>query len=315
MGITRYLSFVEEANHGTPVPTGGETIDPTSAELEPSGDTVLVYEGVSRLDRKVAPGPYLNEGSISTAFDDKAFPWFIKWALGGYEVSGEAPSFTHRFFPQQGALLQPFTTRVGKDIFEHIYSGCVVGTLGIEYDREFVNANVDVIAGRDSQQALNATPTFTEGNIYAGCNVTVEIDATDQSTYVETFTLTIETGADAENGVTVGSRYPRRAFRGSFLVELEMTMSFFDTSQLELFWGDPAGPLGCNVGDFPMTIHVGDNVDIILPRLTYTNVSIPLPGRDRIEQTVTARALVAADGSGPIEFSITNDKASYTVTP
>ena len=84
---------------------------------------------------------------------------------------------------------------------------------------------------------------------------------------------------------------------------------------MELFWGDPAGPLACNVGDFPMTIHLGTDVDIILPRLVYTNVSIPLPGRDRIEQTVTARALVAADGSGPIEFSITNDKASYTVTP
>jgi len=314
MAITRYLSFVEEATHGTPVLTGGETIDPLSAEIEPSGDTTLIYEGASRLDKLVAPGPYINEGEISTAFDDKAFPWFIKWALGGYEVTGSGP-YTHRFYPSPRALMQPFTVRVGKDIFEHIYSGCVVSTLGIEYDREFVNGNVEIISGRDSQQTVVEGPEFTQGNVYAGCNVTVEIDATDQSTYVETFTLNIETGADSESGITVGSRYPRRSFQGAVMVELEMTMSFFDTSQLELFWGDPAGPLGCNVGDFPMTIHVGDNVDIVLPRLTYTNVSIPLPGRDRIEQTVTARGLVAADGSGPVEFSITNDIESYTVTP
>jgi len=64
-----------------------------------------------------------------------------------------------------------------------------------------------------------------------------------------------------------------------------------------------------------MTIHVGDNVDIVLPRLTYTNVSIPLPGRDRIEQTVTARGLVSEDDSGPVEFIITNNVESYTVTP
>ena len=48
MAITRYLSFVEEATHGTPVLTGGETIDPLSAEIEPSGDTTLIYEGASR---------------------------------------------------------------------------------------------------------------------------------------------------------------------------------------------------------------------------------------------------------------------------
>lgn len=35
-------------------------------------------------------------------------------------------------------------------------------------------------------------------------------------------------------------------------------------------------------------------------------MSQPLSGRDRIEQTATIRALVKADETGPIEFSITN---------
>src|SRR5690606_19709716 len=113
MAITRYLSFVEEATHGTPVTTGGETIDPLSAEIEPSGDSTLIYEGASRLDKLVAPGPYINEGEISTAFDDKAFPWFIKWTLGGYEVTGSGP-YTHRFYPSPRALMQPFTVRVDR---------------------------------------------------------------------------------------------------------------------------------------------------------------------------------------------------------
>lgn len=313
MGITRYLSFVEEATHGTPVLTGGETIDPLSAEMEPSGDTVLIYEGVSRLDRIVAAGQYLTEGSISTAFDNKAFPWFLKWALGGYEVTGTEAPFTHRFFPQQSNLMKSFTSRIGKDIFEHVFSGCVVGTIGLELDDNFLTANVDVLSGKDQQQALNATPTFTDGQVYAPCNAQVSIDGNDESTYVESFTLNIETGADNESGVTVGSRFPRRAFRGSFMVELEMTMSFFDDAQLERFWGDPAGPLNCMVNDFPITITLDTGVTISLPRAVFTNVSIPLSGRDRIEQTVTARGLVAADGKGPIEFSITNDVESYTV--
>src|SRR5690606_3483281 len=111
--------------------------------------------------------------------------------------------------------MQPFTVRVGKDIFEHIYSGCVVSTLGIEYDREFVNANVEIIGGRDSQQTVVEGPEFTQGNVFAGCHVTVEIDVTDQSTYVETYSLNIEPGADSESGITVGRRCHRRSLQAS----------------------------------------------------------------------------------------------------
>jgi hypothetical protein len=308
--VTRYLGFAEETTFGTAV-ASVETIDPGNAELDPAGDQALIYEGVSRLDRIVAPAQYLSEGSIETPFDLKAFPWFLKWALGGYAVTGTGP-YVHSFFPQNSALMKSFTARVGKDVFEHVFSGCVVSALSLELDDSFLTASVDIAGGKDEKATLQATPTFTQGDIYAPHQVTATINGVDESAFIESFSITIETGADNESGVTIGSRFPRRAFRGAFMVEMEMNLSFFSTSQLEKFWGTSTGPTTTTLLEFDTTINVGSNIVINIPRAVYTSMSQPLGGRDRIEQTATLRALAdTTDDSGPIEFQITNDKATY----
>jgi hypothetical protein len=310
MGITRYFSYGEEITFGTPA-LAVETIDPESAELDPSGDQALIYEGVSRLDRTVAPAPYRSEGSLSTPFDLTAFPWFLKWALSGYTVSGTDSMFTHHFFPEQSALMKSFTARVGKDVFEHLFSGCVVSSLTLELDDGFFTGSVDIVGGADQKGTLQENPTFTQGEIYAPHQVTAEINGVDKSANIESFSISIDTGADNEAGLTIGSRFPRRVYRGAFAVEIEVGLSFFSTTQLEKFWGTTTGPSTSKLTEMETTIHVGDNIDILIPRAVYTAMSQPLNGRDRIEQTATIRALVKADGTGPIEFSITNEKESY----
>lgn len=310
MSIARYFAFGEETTFGTAVPAV-EYVDPESAELDPSGDQASIYEGISRLDRIVAAGPYTSEGSVVMPFDLVAFPWFLKWTLGGYEVTGSDPSHTHRFYPSQSALMQSFTARVGKDVFEHVFTGCVVSKLEINLDNGFLLGHVQVKGGRDEKGTLQSNPTLTQGEIYSPDKVTVTIDGNDESVYVESFSITIETGANNEAGLTVGSRFPRRAYRGALTVEVELSLSFFSTTQLERFWGATDGPIEGALSEHNMTIHVGNNIDILIPRFVYTGMTQPLGGRDRIEQTATLRALVANDGTGPIEFSITNNKASY----
>ncbi|MFS8513874.1 MAG: hypothetical protein LOD87_09150, partial [Planifilum fulgidum] len=63
--------------------------------------------------------------------------------------------------------------------------------------------------------------------------------------------------------------------------------------------------------EFPLTINVGSDIDIMIPRGIYTAMAQPVGGRGRIEQTGTLRGLVASDGTGPIQISVTNTKASY----
>ncbi|MDQ0418460.1 hypothetical protein J2Z48_002652 [Croceifilum oryzae] len=310
MAIARYFGFGEEKEFGVPVPAT-EMIDPESAELDPAGDQALIYEGVSRLDRIVAPGIYRSEGSLSVPFDLKAFPYFLKWALGGYEVVGKEPSFTHRFYPKQSSLMDSFTARVGKDVFEHQFSGCVVSAVNLELDANFLIGSVDIIGGKDEKSTLQTNPLFTSGDIYSPSQVTATMNGLDESAYIQSFSIKIETGADNEKGVTIGSRFPRRAYRGAFLVEMEMNLSFFSTIHLERFWGNSTGPTQDKLLEFETKIHIGDHIDLVIPRGVYTSMQQPLSGRDSIEQTTTLRALVKPDGTGPIEFSITNDKPTY----
>lgn len=313
MAVTRYFSFAEETTFGVPVLSGGETIDPESAPVDPNGESMIVYEGVSGLDRIVVPGNYTSGGSVTAPFDLKAAPWFLKWLLGGYQVSGGGPTYTHTFFPQQDSLLKSFTARVGKDKFEHVFSGCVVSSMSLTGDANIINATVNILGGKDQKEDLNPSPTFTYGNVYAPCNVTMEVDNVDRSIYIERFTLNIENGADNASGITFGSRFPRRAYRGALLVTMELGVSFFDTSELERFWGDPAGAVGCQTpGTYNTIIHLGTDIDIILPRCVYTAVTTPLEGRERIQQTVSLRALASMDGlTSPITFAITNDVEEY----
>ncbi|MBS7531826.1 hypothetical protein IC619_015240 [Hazenella sp. IB182353] len=309
MAVTRYFSFGEESTFATAVPAT-ETIDPESAELDPTGDQALIYEGVSRLDRIVAPGPYRSEGSVTTPVDLKVFPWFFKFAMGGYEVTGNSPSYTHRFFPHTSALMPSFTSRVGKDVFEHVFPGCVVSSIEMELDDAFLLGTVEMQAGGDEKASI-AIPNWTGGEIYAPHQVNAMINGVDESAYIESFSLKLETGADNEAGMTIGSRFPRRAFRGAFMVELELGLSFFSTTQLERFWGSATGPTSGSLVEFPITINVGENMDIIVPRAVFTTMTQPLSGRDRIEQSATVRGLVASDSTGPIEFSVTNDVEKY----
>lgn len=309
MSIYRYVGIGEEQEFGVAVPAV-EYIDPESAEMDPSGDQAIIYEGISGLDRIAKPGAYFSEGSITAPVDLDVFPWFFKWALGGVSTTGTGP-YTHTFSPQQSPLMPSFTVRVGKDIFEHVFSGVVIGSLELSLEDQLLLGAVEMLGGKDEKGTLVDPVNFTQGPVYAFHEVNATIDGVDESAILETFNLTIETGADNEAGRTVGSRFPRRAYRGALVVEMEMTLAFDSTRHLEKFWGAPTGPTTGNLQEFPMTINVGPNIDIVIPRGIYTAMEQPVAGRERIEQTATLRGLVAADGTGPIQISVTNSKESY----
>lgn len=312
MAIKRYLGIGKETTFATQATTPEIYLDTQDASIDPSGGTTVVYQGMSGLDKTIAAGSYMSGGKFSFPIDSKSFGHFAKFALGvtGYSKTGTAPSVTHLFNPSQAPLMDSFTTFVGKDYFEHQFSGCVIKTLTIDLKDSFLTGSVDLVGGKDAKGALAASPSFTAGTLYAPHNVTVSIAGTDQSLKIEEFSIKIDTGADNKSGVTVGSRFPRRAFRGALKVEMDMTLSFFDTAELERFWGGAAGPTD-NVSEFAIAINAGTELDISIPRAIYDSVQQPVGGRGRITQKAKIVALLANDGTGPIQFSLTNDTATY----
>ncbi|WP_096190144.1 phage tail tube protein [Evansella halocellulosilytica] len=309
MGITRYLGIAEEQDYGVKV-EAREFIDPESAELDPEGEDKLIYEGMSGIDRVAAPGPYSIGGELTVPLDHKVSPWFFKWALGSVETSGDEAPYTHTIKPAQDPLMKSFTARIGKDIMEHVFHGCVATSLNIEAENEWVQMTVGVAGAKDSKDSLDQPVTFTEGNIFAAHQVEMELNSTNETAKVESFSLNIETGADVESAIGPGSRFPKRGYRGGLVVDLELSLGFENLDELERFWGSSDGP-SQSLEDFGATIYIGSDIEITLPKLVYTGMTQPVGGRERIEQTATARALVNGDGDGPVMIKVTNDIESY----
>ncbi|MGP4041896.1 phage tail tube protein [Gracilibacillus sp. D59] len=320
MAITRYLQVGEESEYGVESTNYNATIDPESADIESEDDDKLIYEGMSGLDRIASLGVYSTSGSFSMPVDSILSGYFWKWALGGYAVTGTddgtgnmvAP-FTHEFTPERGGTLPSFSAKVGKDIFEHKFFGNVIESIELEIESEWALMTVSTLGAKDEKGTLTE-PTFNEGEVFSAPECTLDKGSTDISAKVQSASLSVETGANIEDGQGFGSRFPTKAFQGSMVATLELSLQFEDMTELEAYWGSATGPSIDTLQEFAYTLHLGVDYDITFPRMVYTAANQPSEGRDHIVQTVTARALFdQATGTGPIQVSVTNDKDTYAV--
>lgn len=313
--ITRYASFAEETSFAEEAGGQKETLDPESAEFDPSEEDKIVYEGMSGLDRLAGLGMYMTEGSLSVPVDKYVAPFFFKWALGNYEVSGDTGAYTHTFSPSTAPTMPTFTSWIGKDILEHVFLGNAVSTIEIEVEDEWANMSVETVGVKDKRGTLQENVDFTEGKVYAAHEVSLSKGDTDITADVQSMTFSLETGASAEDGQGPGSRFPKKIYRGAMVVSLETTLGFTDPQELINFWGDSDGPSENTMEEAAYTIHLGEDIEITLPRVIYMSATQPVSGREFIEQTVSVRALIDTDAGneGPVIVSVTNDKESYDV--
>lgn len=319
MAITRYLMIGEETAYAEEATEYPEVLDPESASLDPESDDKLIYEGMGGLDRTVGLGVYSTSGDISLPLDDLATGWFWKWALGGYEVAGtddgsgtDIAPFTHTFFPATTSLMDSFSAKIGKDIFEHVFLGNVVSSISLEMDSEWANMSISLVGAKDKKTTLAETVDYTEGNLFTAPMASLSKDNVDISAKINSLSLSIETGANIEDSAGFGTRFPTKAFRGALVVSLEAELGFDSDEELLAFWGENDGPSITNIEEFGYTLSFGDNLDFIFPRLVYTSSGQPAEGRDNITQSITARALYDdTNKEGPVIISLTNDKESY----
>lgn len=314
MAITRYLKIAEEKEFGEKASKDDRfTLDPESAEIDPEDDDKLIWEGMSGLDWLAAVGPYSTSGDIVLPFDKNVAPWFFKWALGGYEKDGK----THKFFPDRKPTLTSFTAWIGKDITEQIFLGNAVEEIELEVEDEWAEMTVSTVGQKDEKGELDDKIKYDVTDAFTAPMVTVERgDDNDMTADVDSLTLTISTNAEVEDAIGPGSRFPQKAYNGELEVTLEMELGFTKTDELERFWGGSDGPSKDTIEDFPITLHLGEDVDVQLPRAIYTQAEQPAEGRDTIVQTLTAQGLVDPDedNEGPIIVSVDgNDVNEYKI--
>lgn len=269
-----------------------------------------------------APGMHVQVGSGDTAevatidtVDDGTNLTFekpLKFAHDAAEtVASVTDPFTHIFSVERGLVLPSFTGRVGKDLDEEVFSGCVVNGLTFSLDGEFLMMELDIVGAKDAKNdALIEDPTWTDGNHFANHEVTADVAGADASARIESFSLSVQNNAEMRR--TIGSRFPRDVAPQSFLASLDVTFSFVDHSERERFWGQATGPIDSgDLTEFAIDLHVGADYDLALPRGVYPTLGKPIEGRSRITQTASYRGLYHTATSQVLQVTVVNDRPRY----
>jgi hypothetical protein len=301
MAVLRYLGLARETVFNPAVPPPATFfVDIASASLDAPADTQIIYEGgLTRGVRMHRPGFYAPTGNIVYAFDIRTIAFLLRCALGGYRFTAGTPLNTHEIWSSSGNVMPSFTARLGKDHFEHVFSGCVINSLEITVEGEYCMATTDVIAARDARTAIASRESIILPAEYPLVfhEVKASIAGTDRSADVKSLTLSIGNNLSVEAGRGLGSRHPYRIPAQNLDVTLSMDLWYENTVELQRYWGGATGPVLGGSEEFPITLNFdsGAHGDMIieLPRVAYSSVQQQPAGRGEITQSVEGRAFLA----------------------
>ncbi len=297
--IFRYGGFGEESVFNTPAAAAFHQ-DILSSSLDtPDEPSIVIEGGLGRAARYLKAGYYAPSGNVVFPADAQNLLYFLRWALGQYEWvegGGATPPHSHYMWAGDGLILPSFTSRIGKDQFEHVFGGCTINGLQIEISDGLVQVTPDIIAAEDSKAHPDEIEDFgdltlTSLSPLAFHEATMSSGPTSKD--VHSLTINIANNVDDSAGRGLGSRHPQRLPAGEREVTAEMELWFDDTDELRSFWGGNTGPSGeQSTWELEVVLEDpdGNKVTITLPDCRHQAVNLQPSGRDRLVQSVSARA-------------------------
>lgn len=297
----RYAGLAEESTLAPdPLPEAAQHLDIASASLDSPSEPRMIYDGgMGRSRRTPRPGFYSPSGDLAYAVDVQSIHRILKWTLGSYLFTADAPEVDtnrHEAYGGEEILLPSFTARVGKDLFEHVFAGCVVDQLQLEVSNEFVVATATIQAVRDSKATLKQVTELTLPEAYplSFVDTNVSLGGSDASAKVRSATITIQNNLQADLGRRMGSRFPREIPAAARNIDVQLNVVFDSTDHLETFWGEADEPAesGAGMTSATVTLDAGEDgqVELDMPSIQYAAVDLQPQGRAEIEQQITANA-------------------------
>lgn len=333
MTDTRYVGVKEEATFGTEAT--GSSLDLTdglaSMSLDAPKDPNIILPTLSRFEGKHVPGFYSPDGSMEYTLDVHTIGWFLKWGLGGYTYTAGATQGTdfntHEFYAVPGYTPKSFTTRVGKDTFEHVFVGCVLNKFEVSMEDGLGTLKTDLIAQKDSKASLRSSLNTPDPDLYplAFYNTTNKINSVDLTNVTQKWGLNFDNGMKAEEGQAFGSRFPYFFRRGGAAIELGVTVRDDSTTYLESLWGSSTGPINTASANFPVETKFDSstfgNMTVSLPNCYYKETPTDVKGSDPrtpdLSIGVEKDEITLEDGTtkvtSPILITLLNYETEYKV--
>jgi hypothetical protein len=333
MVVNRYVGFKEEASFGTEasVPMAFDMTDGISTmALDAPDDPNIAVPTLNRFQKRHVPGFYSPDGSMEHTIDINTIGWFLKWLLGGYKFTAgsEGGLNTHEFYSTQSMVLPSFTTRTGKDTFEHVMLGCVLNNMELTIDKDLATAKTDIIAQKDKKAALRTTLNELDDTIYpiAFYNVNTTIGGTSVSQDVLSWKWTYKNGIKAEDGLGQGSRFPYSLNAKDGSTELAIKINDDGSEKLEAFWGNATGPSNDPQALFAVQSIFDSgtfgNMHINFPRSYYTKAPTDIkeaePRTPELGIGIEADEITLADSTtkvvSPVLITLQNKQPEYKLT-
>jgi len=328
----RYAQFSEESEFNpSTTPDVQYTVDIVSSGLDVPGDTDLVYEGgLGRSSRTRRPGFYSPEGDVVYAFDIKTIAFMLKMALGGYkytsEGGGDIPDTDptenfnlHEIWGTNDSILPSFTTRIGKDHFEHVFKGCVIDSLEINVEGEYAQATASINSAVDAKATIKTIEDIVDelpGEYplaFYDLTSIIQNDGSDEEIRkdVKSFTLTINNNLDAEAGRGMGSRHPQRIIANNREITGSLDLFYKNTDAIEKIWGGSEGPSNSGATEFEQRLKFESGeygeMEIEMPRVVYTSVEQQPSGTDELVVSASFKAYqtdLNKEGGGDLKTEI-----------
>ncbi len=220
-----------------------------------------------------------------------------------YTTTYDEGTFEHIIESDNDNVMPSATFALGKDLFEHTFTGTVISQMVLSVSREWAVITLDVLAQKDEKDTIRTlvNVTLPQGSPIPFHKVTMKAAdygsaLADISAIVEELTLTINNNGDGEGGVTIGSRHPRKIFAGDLEVLADLVVHFDDTTILEDFWGGAAAPSADGTQEKAYQVFLdggvlGDVTIDLFKAIMTTPPDISPSGRDRISQSFSVEAL------------------------
>ncbi len=301
MTVYRYFGMaLEDPFNESPAPAAQFHLDLANSTLDAPNDTEVMFEGsIGRAARTHRPGFYSPSGNAVVAVDVLTLGWFLYGGLGGYvftDSGGTVSDHLQEIYGVNDSLLPSFCVRIGKDNFEHVFSGCVINSLALQIADGYGQLTVEFLCAVDGKAALVTVDNLLLPSEFPLMfhDVTATRDASDVSAEIKTFTFNLNNNLDAAFGRSIGSRYPRRIVANARDITVNAELFFDDDDQIETFWGGSSGPAATGTTEFGMDFVLDAGSDgtatLALPRVIYNTVNTQPTGRQQSMQNVTMKA-------------------------
>lgn len=298
VGVYRYAGFGEEPTFGQGAAEIAYYADIMSSSLDVPANTELMYAGgLGRGARLHRPGFYSPTGNIVMGESMSSLGRMLRRALGGYVFTGSSPLNMHEIYAVNDTELPSFMTAIGKDVFQHLFYGCVVNSLQLEVSDGYLISTADIVASHDATSELqtNIEDELFSDPPFVFHEIAFWLGADNVSAKVSSMKLNISNSADAAAGRGLTYRHPCRIPVGARTVQIDLTVQYEDTAHLEAVWGDTDGPSQGGSVETTAAIELdgglfGDGstfASINFNRALITSVQTQPSGQSRIDQSLS----------------------------